>query len=157
TLNVPNDLVSAVDIHEHVQLTQDGSKVLLGSTSLLINTDNSGIVQIGTNVDLYAINQPDLVHPRLINPTMNSTGTVFLFNGQDPSGYRQLATAHLNPSSLGSAPAISNVSISPNYVLTQSRSTTTVQGTVALSGGTLAGVTEAVLLGGVQETGHFTD
>src|SRR5262249_59765922 len=42
-----------------------------------------------------------LVHAQLYHPTMDKTGTVFLFTTQDLNGAFQLAVAHLNPTSLG--------------------------------------------------------
>jgi hypothetical protein len=158
TLNVPNGLYAITTGSEHVQLTYDGSKLLLGTSSLLINTDNSGVVQIGTNVGLDTSSAPNhaLVHRFLDHPTMNSAGNVFLFTAQDLNGVFQLATARLDPASLGGAPAISNVSISPSYILTETRSATTIKAAVSASS-TPAGVTEAFLRGGVSETGYFTD
>jgi hypothetical protein len=158
TLNVPDGLVADSTPPEHVQLTQDGSKLLLGSTALLINTDNSGVVQIGTDVGLGTSGVPNhsLVNALLIHPTMNSAGTEFLFATGDLNNIPQLAVAHLNPTSLGGDPAISNISINPSYILTETRSATTIKATVSASSKP-AGVSEAFLLDGVSETGYFTD
>jgi hypothetical protein len=87
---------------------------------------------------------------------MDKTGTVFLFTTQDLNGAFQLAVAHLDPTSLGGDPAISNISINPSYILTEARSTTTISAAVSASSKP-AGVSEAFLRGGVSETGYFTD
>jgi Tol biopolymer transport system component len=153
TLNVPNGLYALTTGPEHVQLTQDGSMLLLGTSSLLINTDNSGVVQIGTDVGLSGYG---LVNAQLYHPTLNSSGTEFLFTFRDVHGAFQLSVGHLNPSGLGSDPAISNLSISPSYLLTETRSATTIR--AAVSGSTTpVGVSEAFLRGGVSEAGYFTD
>jgi hypothetical protein len=158
TLTVPNGLVALTTGAEHMQLTADGSKLLLGTSSLLINTDNSGIVQLGTNVNLDTSSPPNhaLVHPLLYHPTMKGDGSELLYTFTDFNGAFQLAVAHLNPSRLGGDPAISNVRISPSYLLTQVRSAITVSAAVSAAS-TPVGVTEAFLLGGVQESGHLTD
>jgi hypothetical protein len=158
TLNVPAGLVAQTGGPEHVQLTQDGSKLLLGSSALLINTDNSGVVQIGTEGNLNIGLPHYLVSAHLPYPTMNveptpdgaAAGTVFLYTFNDPNINSQLAVARLNPGSLGGDPAISNVSIRPPYLLTEVRSTTTISAAVSASS-TPAGVTEAFLRGGVAE------
>ena len=96
TLNVPNGLTAETGGPEQVELTQDGSKLLLGSTDLLINTDNSGVVQLGTDVNIDT-----LVHPSLYHPTMNSTGTEILYTMNDLNDEFQLAVAQINPANSG--------------------------------------------------------
>jgi len=149
TLNVPNGLQTIGA--EQVELTQDGSKLLLGSTALLINTDNSGVVQLGTDVGIDT-----LVHPSLYHPTMNSSGTEILYTMTDLNDEFQLAVAQINPSSLGGDPAISNVTINPSYLLTQDQSSITVTAAVSAST-TPVGVSEAFQLNGVDELYEFSD
>src|SRR5206468_3795355 len=102
----------------------DGSRILLGTTSLLVNTDNSGVFQVGTNVNLDTANGPNhaLVHRNLYHATMDASGTKFLYTATDLGGAYQLAFAQLNPANLGAAPAISNTGISPGYLLQQGQS-----------------------------------
>jgi hypothetical protein len=148
TLNVPAGLYALTAGPEHVQLTADGSKLLLGTSGLLLNTDNSGAVQIGTHADLSG--GYGLVHAMLYHPTMNGAGTEFLYTFRDRTATFQLAVAHLNPTDLGGDPAISNISISPPYLLTELRSTTTISATVS-AGSTPVGVDEEFLRGSVAE------
>ena len=151
TLNVPNGLTAETGGPEQVELTQDGSKLLLGSTGLLINTDNSGVVQLGTDVNIET-----LVHPSLFHPTMNSTGTEILYTMNDLNDEFQLAVAQINPANLGVDPTISNVTINPSYLLTQSQSSITVSAAVSASS-TPVGVSEAFQLNGLDELEEFSD
>ena len=48
--------------------------------------------------------------------TMNGDGTRFLFTSPASSGLISLATADINPSSLGAAPAITNAAIDPTSI-----------------------------------------
>jgi hypothetical protein len=148
TLSVPGGLGAHTAGPEHVQLTQDGSKLLLGSSALLINTDGSGMTQIGTNVAGSA----HLTAPQLPSPTMNGAGTEFLYTMIDLSDASQLAVARLNPVSLGGDPTVSNINISPNYIVITpgaASTVTTISGQVSASesGGL---VTDALLYNGVS-------
>ena len=62
--------------------------------------------------------------------TMNGTATRFLYVW----GGGQLATIDLNPSSLGSAPSVTNPTLTPDYILAHDLSTATVTASVAASG-----------------------
>ena len=158
TVNVPSGQHALTTGPEHVQLTQDGSKLLLGGTSLLLNTDNSGLVQIGTDVGLGTSGLPNhsLVNPSMYHATMNGSGTEFLYATGDLNDAYQLAIAQINPSSLGVDPAISNVTINPSYLLTQQQSSITVSATVSANT-TPAGVSEAFMLNGEDELNEFSD
>ena len=101
TLSVPgipiDSTAPATISSEPIQLTFDGSKLLLGHTSLLLNTDGSGgFVQIGTNVaGTNFVGETFGQGPM----TMNSSGNAFLFVGNDHSGNDELGIARLNPAS----------------------------------------------------------
>jgi hypothetical protein len=148
TLSVPGGLGAHTAGPEHVELTQDGSKLLLGSSALLINTDGSGMTQIGTEV----AGSPRLTTPQLAFPTMNGTGTEFLYTMSDLNDLPQLAVAHLNPASLGGDPAVSNIGISPSYIVitpNAASSVTTISGQVSTSQ-TVTNVADALLYNGVS-------
>ncbi len=151
TLNVPDGLAAETGGPEQVELTQDGSKLLLGSTGLLINTDNSGLVQLGTDVGIDT-----LVNPSLYHPTMNSGGTEILYTMNDLNDEFQLAVAQINPSNLGVDPTISDVTINPSYLLTQDQSSITVSAAVSASSKPV-GVSEAFQLNGLDELEEFSD
>ncbi len=147
TLSVPGGLHANTAGPEHVELTQDGSKLLLGSSSLLINTDGSGMVQIGTDSG-----PAHLTTPQLAYPTMNGSGTEFLYAMTDLTDVPQLAVAHLNPTSLGGDPTVSNVSISPGDIVINppaASTTTTISGQVGTSQSVYE-VTDALLYNGVS-------
>jgi hypothetical protein len=147
TLSVPGGLGARVFGPEHVQLTQDGSKLLLGSSALLINTDGSGMVQIGTDSG-----PAHLTAPQLNFPTMNSSGTEFLYTMSDLTGVSQLAIARVNPASMGGDPTVNNISINPGYIVINppaASSVTTISGQVGTSQSVYE-VTDSLLYNGVS-------
>jgi uncharacterized protein (TIGR03437 family) len=101
-----------------VQLSADGS--LLLANDILYNTDGSGTLQLSTLMNDLAPG----------NPLMDVTATHFVYPfvipGTYSQGLSQLATAEINPKSLGAAPAISNPAINPDYAVAGGA----VQGTV---------------------------
>ncbi len=156
--NVPANFHSLGGRGDTPELTQDGSQLLLGSTSYLMNTDNSGVVQIGTNVGLDTSGPPhrDLVSSNLYHAKMDVTGTTFFYITADINGARQVGMAHLNPSSLGKAPTVNSITVSPSFVVVNNGSNYSVSAHVT-SSESIAGASNAMLLGGVSEEGHFTD
>jgi hypothetical protein len=135
---------------DRVQLSADGSRLLLGSTGVLLNTDGSGMLQlaiVGHELDA-------LLYNGLFRATMNSSATRFLYFalpfGQPP----QLATLEINPNSLGAAPSITSPAIAPSFVLTRGRSAATVSARVAASNPLLS-VGNTVLQKGLDDPNVF--
>jgi hypothetical protein len=114
---------------DRVQISADGSLLLLGSRGLLLNTDGSGMLQLAIftpgSVFLNA-----LLYNETFRATMNASATRFFYFAL-PFG--QLATLEINPGSLGAAPSITNPGIDPPFVLTRGRSTATVSANVSAS------------------------
>ncbi len=135
---------------EHFELTQDGSKLLFGTTSMLINTDNSGVVQIGTDAPASTIAAHNAT---LYHATMNSSGTEFLYTMSDVNHAQQLAIATLNPASLGVDPAISNVTINPPYIVIPPGSPTATTISAQVSPTAVRDVSDALLYNGVSSNG----
>jgi hypothetical protein len=135
-----------------LQLSQDGSKLLFGSTGLLFNTDGSGVVQLSALGDSFSGDPPALVTNTMFGATMNATATRFLYISGDANGFAQLATLDINPASPGAAPSITNPTVNPPYLLVSQGSSATISGQVnkASSSDVLVRVSEAVLRNGVQ-------
>jgi uncharacterized protein (TIGR03437 family) len=101
-----------------VQLSADGS--LLLAYNILYNTDGSGALQLSTLLNDLTPGQPvmDVTATRFVYP--------FVVPGTYSQGLSQLATAEIDPTSLGAAPAISSPTINPDYAVAGGA----VQGTV---------------------------
>src|SRR5262249_23096862 len=100
-----------------LQVSADGSLVFSGvaGNGLLWRSDGSSLVE------LFAPrwgNTPQLVYENadVNRATMNGDGTRFLFTSPASAGAISLASANINPSSLGAAPAITNAAIDPTSV-----------------------------------------
>ncbi|MDZ4289316.1 MAG: cadherin-like beta sandwich domain-containing protein, partial [Prosthecobacter sp.] len=110
--------VEGLSGHGYHQLTTDGSKLLLGDSGLLINTDGSGVVQLC----MRGVDR--LLQDYMYNPTMNADGTMFQYICTDDSLAYQLAICYLNPESLGKAPSLTSPNLNPPYILPAGNSTT---------------------------------
>ena len=101
-----------------VQLSADGSLLLAYDT--LYNTDGSGALQLSSPLNALTPGRP----------LMNSAATRFVYSFVPPGTYSQglsqLASAEINPTNLGSAPAILNPTVNPAYAVAGG----SVQGTV---------------------------
>jgi large repetitive protein len=157
TLSVPgipiDSTAPATISSEPIQLTFDGSKLLLGHTSLLLNTDGSGgFVQIGTNVPgTNFVGETFGQGPM----TMNSSGNAFLFVGNDHSGNDELGIARLNPASPDpSDPQVSSPTFSTPYlVLGQplNSPTLTITAPINAAGAPVVGAAQAFEQNGLSE------
>ena len=92
-----------------VQLSADGS--LLLAYDILYNTDGSGALQLST---LFNSLTPG-------SPVMNAAATRFVYSFVPPGTYSQglsqLASAEINPLSLGAAPSIVSPTVDPDFVI----------------------------------------
>ena len=98
-----------------ISMNHDGSKLLFGETSWLYNTDGSGRLELGWTARFAA--SKILQWGFYGRALMDTNGTHFAFLasiGRDSSTL-QVATAELNPASLGLAPAITGASATPAY------------------------------------------
>ena len=95
------------------QLTFDGSKLLLGASGLLFNTDGSGVVQLG----MRGPEPLTLVDNSMTSVTMNGNGTIFSYICLDSNSRSQLAVCYVNPGSFGVAPSITSPNLDPPYIL----------------------------------------
>lgn len=118
---------------ERLQLSADGSKLLLGSTGVLFDAATGAALQLSARGGYYSSDPGRLAEDGLYVVTMNATATRFLYIvGPAAAGGRgQLATLDLNPSSLGDAPRITNVAIDPNFVRINGQSRAAVSAQVS--------------------------
>jgi hypothetical protein len=122
---------------ERLQLSADGSKLLLGTTGVLFDTATGAPLQLAARGGYFSNDPGRLADEGMYVATMNESATRFLYiTGPAEAGKPgQLATLDLNPATLGDAPLISSVTIDPPSLLTQGRSAATV--TAQVSGGQL--------------------
>ena len=123
------------------QLSADGS--LLLAFDILYNTDGSGALQLSTVLNALTPG----------SPVMNATATRFVYPFVLPhtysQGLTQLASAEINPASLGAAPAMSNFSLN-SAGITPGGNGATVSTQVSPST-KVVGVNYALVLNGLVE------
>lgn len=144
-----------------VQLSDDGSKLLLGTTSILFDTTIDPAtgklrppLQLGADSGGFTSDSPILVGNGLFRVTMNGEATRFLYISGDADGVRQLATLDLNPARLGGAPSIGAPKAEPASVRTDGRSNATVSAQVSVSG-TIVKVSYIILRDGLRQAEPF--
>jgi hypothetical protein len=93
-------------------MSADGSKLLCGDTSYLLDTDGSERLQMAVSAP-FAVN--NLLQWGFYRAVMDASGTRFSFFTPVGSDHLQIATAELNPGSLGVAPTITDPSANPPY------------------------------------------
>jgi hypothetical protein len=132
------------------QLTDDGSQLLAGDTGVLINTTTGATLQLAMVCDSFSADAGTLVGNTMLEPTMNSTGTRFLYTSLDANGINQLATLDLNPSGLGNAPSVTNPITNPDFLVNNVGSSTTLSAQVTAPG-TVRRVATAFLNNGLDD------
>ncbi len=96
-----------------LQLTADGSKLLVGSSGMLFETNGSGAVPLGLSSNLFS----RLAADGLEQATMNSDATKFIYLVfSDGIGFNVMARLDVNPPALGGAPSLTNPAASPAFV-----------------------------------------
>jgi Tol biopolymer transport system component len=110
---------------ERIQLSGDGTRLLLGSTGLLFDTRDGAQLALGLQIP-PAPGQNALVPDGLPVATMDTGATRVAYLFQPAAGPLQVARLDLNPAELVAVPLISEARLDPNYVLVQGRSTATV-------------------------------
>jgi hypothetical protein len=122
---------------ERMQLTADGSKLLLGSTGVLFDTATGTPLQLAALGGSFSSDPAALAYEGMVAATMNDSATRFLFitneasTGRVDGGQRQLATLDLNPTSLGDAPSVTGAIVDPAFVMSEGRTGATVRAQVS--------------------------
>lgn len=97
-------------------LNQDGSKLLLGETGWLFNTDGSGRIQLNWTAPFadYRIVGGE---QRFTRPMLDGSGKRVAFLTVVGGNQFQVGTAEIDPASPGLAPVLSNASFTPAYIV----------------------------------------
>ncbi|MBA2445847.1 MAG: PD40 domain-containing protein [Nocardioidaceae bacterium] len=140
---------------ERIQLSMDGSRLLLGSTGLLYDTASGQALALGVGAPGGPTDPAALVIDGLYRATMDAGATRALYLFQPYDQPYQLVQVDLNPADLGGAPAIDDPNVSPQYVLTEGGSTATVSARVTPPSGSLW-VSSRVLRDGLPDANTYT-
>lgn len=116
---------------ERIELSFDGSRLLLGSSGVLYDTSGGGQLALGVAAPGVPSDHTPLVGDGLYRATMSADVMRVLYLFQPYGEPYQLARLDLNPADLTGAPSIMDGSVSPAYVLTETRSTATVSARVS--------------------------
>jgi Mg-chelatase subunit ChlD len=134
---------------ERIQLSMDGSRLLLGSTGLLYDTNSGQVLALGVGAPGVPADHAPLVIDGLNRATMDAAATRALYLFQPVGQPLQLVRLDLNPADLGGAPTITDGRVDPAFVLTETRSNATISARV--SGGDNLWVGSRVLREGLPD------
>ncbi|MBA2597303.1 MAG: hypothetical protein H0V00_11845 [Chloroflexia bacterium] len=130
---------------ERIQLSQDGSRLLLGSTGLLYDTASGDVLALGIGTPGFSTDPTPLVSDGLYRATMNAEATRMLSLFQPLGEPYQLSRLDLNPTELGGAPSVTDASLTPAFILTEGRSTALVSARVSTTTASIVRVSSRVL------------
>jgi hypothetical protein len=122
---------AALPSGERIQLSADGSRLLLGSTGLLAETDSGEVVQLGVRGGYASTDPAPVVYDSLDRATMSADARRFLYLVRDAAGIFQLAILDLDPDDPGPAPRIAEVASDAASVALAGATTATVSAEVA--------------------------
>src|ERR1017187_4404430 len=106
-------------------MSSDGSQVLMGSTGRLYSADGSAWVLLSAYAGVGVTGDPpSILTDGMYRANMNGTATRFVYLVGDANGRIQIIEMDRNPTSTGAAPAISNPTINPAFVLQNAGSAT---------------------------------
>jgi hypothetical protein len=132
-----------------MQISADGSQLLMGTSSVLIDTTTGAKLQLAARGGWFSSDPAPLLYDGMFRATMNSTATRFLYIAGDNNGVRQLATLDIDPDNLGAAPSLDNLSIDPSAIVAGG-APAMVSATVSTTN-TLIRVSNAVLREGLDD------
>src|SRR5205807_747461 len=84
-----------------MQISADGSKLLLGSTSFLYDTSSGTVLQLASIGGFFSNDPPTLIYDGMFRVTMNGAATRFVYLAGDSNNINQLVTMDLDPSAAG--------------------------------------------------------
>src|SRR5262249_36429102 len=100
-----------------MQISADGSKLLLGSTSFLYDTGTGALLQLASIGGFFSSDSPTILYDGMFRVTMNGAASRFVYLADDSSNVRQLVVMDASPTSFGAAPVVSNVTMNPSFLL----------------------------------------
>jgi hypothetical protein len=109
---------------DRIQLSFDGSKLLLGNTSVLIDTATAAPLQLAASGGSYSTDPPALLYNGMWKASMNISASpskleplMFFYIAGDRNGVQQLARMDLDPVDLGDGPSLDDLSITPAAIV----------------------------------------
>jgi len=133
-----------------ITLSYDGSRLLLGSSSVLMDTGTGEMLALALRGGWWTSDPLLLVGDGMFRATMSNDASRVLFVAADEKGTRQLAILDINPASLGEAPGINEAQMNPAFVLTDGRSSSNITAKV-ITTNTISRVSNAMLLKGMDD------
>jgi hypothetical protein len=139
-----------------LQLTEDGSRLLVSHNSLLIDTATGDRRQLAASIPGAGGNHEAVLTDGLAWATMNADATRFLYAirtvrcADCANLHEQLAILELDPAELGDAPSITDAEITPPSIGLERESAAKAQATVD-SSGTIVGVGLIAMRDGVLD------
>lgn len=110
---------------DRLTLTADGSRLLLATTGVLIDTGTGAALQLAVRGG-WTNPEPPIVDNGIYRATMDESATRFLYVNRDARGVFQLVSMEMNAGRMGDAPSVTEATITPAFVLTNYRSAATV-------------------------------
>ena len=141
---------------EPLQLSQDGSRLLISPTGMLFDTGTGEVRLLGISILGAGGVHEAVITDGLARATMNAEGNQFLYAirtvrcADCANLQEQLATLELDPAVLGEAPSIANPALDPAAIGLNGASSTTVEATIETEAEVL-GVGFAALLDGLLD------
>jgi Tol biopolymer transport system component len=117
---------------ERIQLSTDGTRLILGSTGLLLDTATGAKLAFSVN-DFMSVSgdPPSLLNGTTYRSSMSADAARAIYLLADERGVLQLVRMDVNPASLDGAPEVANASADPPFVLPQTASLSTATVDVA--------------------------
>lgn len=141
-----------------IQLSADGSRLLVSPNSLLIDTATGEVRTLEIALAWFSGNHDSVLTDGLPRATMNADATRFAYAMRTArcadclNAHEQLAILDLGPADLGAAPVLADPRVSPGTIALSGASVATVQVHVATAG-KVRGVGLVALANGVYD-GH---
>lgn len=135
---------------DRIELSADGTRLLLGSSGLLYDTASGAFLALGVATPGYSTDPTPLVGDGLYRATMSADAAHVVYAFQPSGEPYQLARLDLNPLDPGDAPTIAEPLVAPPYVLLNGGSTATISARVS-SGATVTRVSSRVLRDGLPD------
>ncbi len=138
-----------------MQLTSNGSQLLVGTAGRLYRTDGSGFLLLAANgpSDELTGDPPTILYTGTFAGTMNASGNRIEYLANDANNVSQIIVMDVNPASTGASPVMSNPGVSPDFVLINNQSSATETVTVTPATANLYRVSSVTVVGGVPDTG----
>lgn len=116
---------------DRLTLTKGGQRLLLGSTGVLMETATGAALQLAIRGGSFFSDPSPILYDGIYLATMDQDATRVLYLARDDRSLFQLVVMEFEPANLGEAPAITDVSLSPEFLLLQPRSPATVRARVS--------------------------